>query len=136
MKTPRDPSPFGLIQEELRNRPWHMLIACMMLNLTNIKQVRPIIWSFFDHYPDPATASEADPAEMANMLRPLGLYNRRAKMIIRFSRAFQDEWDDVLKLPGIGKYAADSYKIFVMGSLDVMPTDSKLKKYKEWAVYR
>ena len=111
-----------------------MLIACMMLNLTSIKQVRPVITEFFARFPDAEAASQADPEELAVLLKPLGLYNRRAKLIIRFSNAYNGDWSDVTDLPGVGKYAADSYRMFVEGSLDVEPTDSKLKRYKEWAL--
>jgi methyl-CpG-binding domain protein 4 len=134
VKTPRYRSPYGLIQEELRDDAWRLLVACQMLNLTSIKQVRPVILRFFDLYPDALTASRADQKSLSEMLRPLGLQNRRARTLIRFSKAWQEEWSDVEKLPGVGKYAADSYTIFVEGRLDVSPTDTKLKKYIKWAI--
>lgn len=133
MDTPRKPSPFGLIQEELRDQPWRLLIACVMLNLTNIKQVRPIITQFFELYPDPESCAAADPTILADLIRPLGLYNRRAKTMIKLSQHFHTKWTHVDDLPGVGKYASDSYRIFVEGKMDVTPTDSKLKKYLEWA---
>lgn len=134
MDTPQQRSPYGLIQEELRSEPWKLLVACVMLNLTNIVQVRPVIDRFFGLFPDPGEAAKADEVMLADLLRPLGLHNRRAKTIIKLSRAFQDGWTDVRRLPGVGKYAADSYKMFVEGSLDVDPADKKLRKYKEWAI--
>jgi len=106
----------------------------MMLNLTSIKQVRPVISEFFKRYPDAHAASKADTAELAVLLKPLGLYNRRAKLIIKFSNAYNEDWNDVAELPGVGKYASDSYRMFVQDSLDIEPTDSKLKRYKEWAL--
>jgi methyl-CpG-binding domain protein 4 len=133
MDTPRDASPYGLIQEELRDQPWRLLVACIMLNLTNIKQVRPIIWEFFRRYSTPEAAASADETELAELIRPLGLYNRRAKSIIRLSSAITRPWRDVDDLPGVGKYAADSFRIFVEGKMDVDPTDAKLRKYVEWA---
>lgn len=136
MDTPQQGSPFGLIQEELRADPWKLLIACVMLNLTNIVQVRPVINEFFKLYPDASTAALADESQLAELLRPLGLHNRRARTIIKLSNAIQEEWSDVKRLPGVGKYAADSYRMFIEGSLDVEPTDKKLRKYKEWAMSR
>jgi len=38
-------------------------------------------------------------------------------------------YDDVLKFPGCGKYAADSWAIFVEGRTDVEPSDGKLNWY-------
>lgn len=105
-----------------------------MLNLTSIKQVRPLIFSFFEKYPTPQAAANANVADVVDILRPLGLYNRRANGIIRMSRDFMGRWSSVNELHGVGKYAADSYRIFVDGKMDVEPTDAKLKRYLEWAV--
>lgn len=135
MDTPRHRSPLGLIQEDLRWEPWRLLVACMMLNQTSMKQVRPVLWTFFATWPDPEAAAEADQASMAEMLQPLGLQNRRSGMIIRMSRAFLD-WlpsQDVRELPGVGKYAADSYNMFVRGDLVEDVTDKELRKYVAWA---
>ena len=41
---------------------------------------------------------------------------------------------DVLTLPGCGRYAADSWAIFVEGRLDVSPSDGKLNWYVETKV--
>src|SRR5689334_5676449 len=107
MDTPLIPSPFGLIQEELRGQPWRLLVACVMLNLTNIKQVRPIIAGFFERWPTPEAAGNADARDIAEHIRTLGLYNRRAQSIVKLSRAFGGRWSNVDDLPGVGKYAAD-----------------------------
>ena len=32
-------SPFGLIEEQLFGNPWKLLIACILLNKTNVTQV-------------------------------------------------------------------------------------------------
>lgn len=133
MDTPKIISPFGLIQETLRHNPWQMLIACVMLNLTNIVQVRQVIFEFFKLYLTPEEALKADQESLAKLLKPLGLYNRRASTIIKLSKAYVSKWDNVRGLPGVGKYAADSWRIFVEGKLDVLPTDSKLIEYIKWA---
>ena len=53
-------SPYGLIQEQLYDNPWKMLIACLFLNRTTAKQVLPVIWKFFERWPDPETTMNAD----------------------------------------------------------------------------
>lgn len=130
--TPVERSPYGLIQEELRNEPWKLLVCCMFLNLTNIKQVRCVVDAFFTKWPTPEAAASANIQEMIEVIHSLGFYNRRAATIIKMSRAFIDGVD-VKNLPGVGRYALDSYMIFVNGSLDVQPTDKKLIKYVQWA---
>lgn len=133
MNTPRIRSPYGLIQEELRDQPWRLLVACIMLNLTSIKQVRPVISQFFERFPTADDCASASQAEIAELIKPLGLYNRRAATMIKLSKAFSLERKSVRDLPGVGDYAADSWRIFVDGKMDVEPKDSKLKKYIEWA---
>ena len=105
-----------------------------MLNLTSYKQVRKVIFEFFKKWPSPKKASQAKQEDMASMLKPLGFYNRRSKQIIRFSKEYlEKKWSDPIELYGVGKYAADSYKIFIERSLDVEPTDKKLIRYVNWA---
>lgn len=141
MQTPRETSPFALIQEELRDRPWRLLVACVMLNQTSIKQVRPVIWKVFERWPTDVELAQADPEELAECIKTLGFQNRRARSLIRMSSEYVNgfDWDDVTELHGIGEYAADSWRIFVLedcpgseGEVD----DEKLKKYVGWAVGR
>ena len=77
-----------LIQERYFPDRWKMLICCLMLNLTSYKQVLPIIDGFFERWPDAKSASEANEAEMKEYLKSLGMYNKRAKTIIRMSQQF------------------------------------------------
>lgn len=122
-----------LIQEIFRENPWKMLIGCMMLNQTKATQVRQVIYEFFEEYPDEQAVLDADTMEMVEMLRPLGLYNRRTKNIKNFTYDWIRDRNkkDVSKLRGIGKYGWDSYEIFINGNLDVEPTDKVLIAYLE-----
>lgn len=127
-------SPYSLLQEELRDDPWKMLVACILLNRTSHKQVRPVIWSLFDAYPDAAAMAGADPSAIAHMLKPLGLQNRRARTLMRFSVDYcRMGTIDIESLHGVGKYASDSYVMFVLGDVEACePTDKKLAMYSEW----
>lgn len=78
-------SPYLLLQEIYREHPWRMLVCCIMLNCTSRKQVDQVRDKFFRLYPDAAEAERADPAEMAEVIALLGLKNKRAKTIQRFS---------------------------------------------------
>ena len=63
------------------------------------------------------------------MIKPLGLYRRRAKAIYRMSIDFLS-WDgkDATQLHGIGQYGSESYRIFFLGET-LEPQDKELKKY-------
>ena len=133
MLTPKFASPVDLLQEKLRDDPWKLLVCCMCLNKTNNKQVKRVIFEFFDRWPVPSSISDDDFDDMSRLLKPLGFYNRRTRQIIKFSKKYVgSNWNDPLELPGVGKYASDSYKMFVEGTLDVEPTDKKLKEYIDW----
>ncbi len=107
-----------------------MLICCLMLNLTSYKQVLPIIDGFFERWPDPQSAANADEQVMKDYLRSLGMYNKRAKTIIKMSRQFLEDFSHPKELHGCGKYASDSDAIFYQGRWrEVVPTDGALKRY-------
>ncbi|PKU39299.1 methyl- -binding domain protein 4 [Limosa lapponica baueri] len=106
-------SPFNLIQETLFHDPWKLLIATIFLNKTSGKMAIPVLWEFLKKYPSPEVARAADWKEMSELLRPLGLYELRAKTIIKFSDEYLSKrWRYPIELHGIGKYGNDSYRIF------------------------
>ena len=122
-----------LIQDKYWPDRWKMLVCCLMLNLTSYKQVLPIIDGFFERWPDANTASKADELEMKEYLRSLGMYNKRAKTIIKMSKQFCEGFSKVMQLHGCGKYASDSDSIFYEGQWrEVSPTDGALKRYIEF----
>ncbi len=45
----------------------------------------PVLWRFFDQYSKPEDAIQANVTDIANMFAPLGLQNKRANIIMRFS---------------------------------------------------
>ena len=120
----------AIIQQEFQHDPWKMLIGCIMLNQTGNKNVRQVIYSFFDRWPTPQSVINADPDSIRDHIRSLGFYNRRTTTIIRFSHEYIDKrFNNACELYGIGKYANDSYEIFIKGNLNVEPTDKILIRY-------
>lgn len=133
-KTFRAPaSPFRYRQEIYQGDPWKMLLICMMLNQTCYKQVDKVRDAFFDRFPTPEDLIASTDEEIIQIIRPLGFYNRRAKQWKKFSQEWIS-WDgsDVTKLPGVGKYASDSWKIFQEGIYNITVEDKELKKYLQW----
>ena len=68
------------------------------------------------------------------LIQSLGLQEKRAKIIIRFSEEFlTKDWHYPKELHGIGKYGDDSYRIFCLGDWkNVKPDDHKLNYYHSW----
>ena len=118
-----------IIQQYLKHDPWKMLIGCILLNQTHNRQVWPIIDPFFKRFPTPESISENNFEEIRDLIRGAGFYNRRAKSIINFTKAWIEGFNDVSELPGIGKYAKDSYEIFINENTNVEVTDKVLTKY-------
>lgn len=125
----------NLIQWHVRHEPWRVLVVCIFCNLTRRNTAEPYIWQFFDKWGTPEAASTASISEVVELIKPLGLSMRRAKALINMSRQYTaGEWSAVTDLPGVGRYADDAWKIFVLGIWDEMesPKDHALKAYWEW----
>jgi len=126
-------SPYALLQEIYQEDKWKMLVCCIFLNLTQRKQVDQIRDIFFELYPTPHRASHANYEFLKSLLTPLGLSEKRAKTIIRFSKEWlEKDWKEPIELYGIGKYGQDSWEIFQKGNLEVEPKDGVLIKYLNW----
>ncbi|XP_051011089.1 methyl-CpG-binding domain protein 4 isoform X2 [Acomys russatus] len=127
-------SPFNLVQETLFHDPWKLLIATIFLNRTSGKMAIPVLWEFLEKYPSAEVARTADWRDVSDLLKPLGLYDLRAKTIIRFSDEYLTKpWRYPIELHGIGKYGNDSYRIFCVNEWkQVHPEDHKLNKYHDW----
>ncbi|XP_020836762.1 methyl-CpG-binding domain protein 4 isoform X1 [Phascolarctos cinereus] len=127
-------SPFNLVQETLFHDPWKLLIATIFLNRTSGKMAIPVLWEFLERYPSAEVARAADWKDVSDLLKPLGLYDLRAKTIIKFSDEYlTKQWKYPIELHGIGKYGNDSYRIFCVNEWkQVHPEDHKLNKYHDW----
>jgi methyl-CpG-binding domain protein 4 len=118
-----------LLQEIYQPDGWKMLTCCMLLNLTNRKQVDTIRDELFSKYPTPKDMMNANQSELAELLKPLGLYNRRAKSLKKMSEGYVKGFKSVDELYGIGQYAKDSWEIFQNNNKNVNPTDKVLLAY-------
>lgn len=126
-------SPYELLQEIYYHNPWKSMVCCILLNCTRRKQVDGIRDELFRTYEDALDMAVADPKILADILKPLGFQNKRAKTLIKFSEDWvSKDWADPRDLYGIGQYAADSYDIFYNNRLDIEPNDGVLVKYLEW----
>lgn len=128
-------SPYNLIQEQLWEDPWKIFVVCIFCNLTKRVQAEPYFWECVSRWPKPADMASANPAEIEEIIQPLGLSRRRSKALVQMSKDYmQKDWKDKPEsLYGIGKYGSDAYRIFCLGKWqDVVPTDGALKNYVGW----
>lgn len=132
MKTPTDISPYVLIQEILRDEPWQLLVAVICLNLTSARQAYSVLKEMFEKFPTPESVASVDASQLEPILKPLGLHRKRSQTIVKMSKAYLKGFSDPLQLPGIGKYGADSYNMFVNGFVVWDVEDKELKNYVKW----
>ncbi len=103
-----------------------MVVVCILLNQTNNKQVRPILEDLFKLIPDAEKASATGIQQIAEIIRPTGFQNVKADRIVKMSKKWSSGDQEISKLPGVGKYALESWRIFVDRDFGFIPTDKKL----------
>jgi len=77
-----------LLQEIYQNDPWKMLCCCIMLNLCRRTTIDTVRLELFKRYPNPQAMINADEKEIADLLEPLGFYNKRAKTLQKMSKGY------------------------------------------------
>lgn len=111
-----------------------MLAACSLVNLTTWEQARPALREVMWRHTIRSLA-QADPSTLEEVLRPLGLWRIRSKRLVKMARAWLRErpktYNDVMGFPGCGRYAADSWAIFMEHRYDIEPNDGKLNWFLE-----
>lgn len=80
-----------LIQAAVSDNLWQLLIAVKLLNVTTGRYAIPVFWKLMDRWPIPRDMIEADNDELVNILRPLGLYNKRAAWLKEMSQRYIDD---------------------------------------------
>ncbi|KAI6128152.1 DNA glycosylase [Pisolithus croceorrhizus] len=125
------------VAEAVCHDPWKVLLAVRLLNVTTGRMAIPIFWKIVHRWPTPQDLVNAPLDELIELIRPLGLYNKRAKWFKEISqcyiedppRYFTDSCATSIKpckrktrssypdtpishFPGVGPYAFDSFRIF------------------------
>lgn len=124
-------------QVSLISRPFWMLVACSLVNLTKWTVAEPIFQELYRRSGgDSSWFLPFDrEAELQKLLKPLGLWRRRTKSLQKMAFVYRvtkpRKASDLIGVPGCGKYARDSWAIFIDGDYGVEPTDHILLKYLE-----
>lgn len=122
-----------LFQEDLVESPFWLVVGCVLVNVTTWRVARHAHETMRSRWPTPEDLALAPTSELEDLLRPLGLFRRRSATL----RALASAWvasppgsrRDVERLPGCGRYAADSWSVFVERDHDVEVSDKKLLAY-------
>ncbi|VUC35653.1 unnamed protein product [Clonostachys rosea] len=79
---------FGLVQERLSDNLYELLVAAMLWNRTRGMQAKPVFLALIQRYPTLDHLAKANFSELADLIRPIGLYNSRAKRFLLFAQAW------------------------------------------------
>ncbi|KAK4457897.1 hypothetical protein QBC42DRAFT_235314, partial [Cladorrhinum samala] len=80
---------FGLVQEQLSRRPFHLLIAVTFLIKTAGRTALPMFWKFIEIFPTPESLAPEDVKEsIEEFIKPLGLARNRTAIIQKYARGW------------------------------------------------
>jgi len=100
--------------------PYRILIAEMLLRKTTARQVATIYKDFLRFFPDPKSLAEASIESLEIILKPLGMYKVRARilkdlgrvLVTKFSGYVPRSKHELLSLPGVSEYTANAVLCF------------------------
>lgn len=84
----RQGSFYGLVQELLTPDVFGMLVVTILLNQTTGRAAIPVFYEIMHRWPTPRLLGEADEDELRERLRPIGLFNIRAKRLKEVGRVW------------------------------------------------
>ena len=102
--------------------PFHVLIATILSQRTKDDNTRKASDNLFHRYPTVEAIAEADPADVAVLIRPAGFPNQKAKAITECCRILRDSYncevpedtDEMTKLPMVGRKTAACVRSYAM----------------------
>ena len=117
-----------MVQQQVYGH-WAHMVAVIMLNQTGRKPVKTVLPQFLERWPTPERLLRSRICDIEEMLKPLGMWRRRAKILYKMSMDYLT-WDHVnaRDLHGIGQYGDESYRIFFKGER-FEPQDKELRAY-------
>lgn len=100
-----------------------MLISTILSQRTKDDNTRKASDRLFNEYGSIEALAEADPARVAELIRPAGFPNQKAKAVVECCRVLRDEYggvvpedtDELVKLPMVGRKTAACVRSYAMG---------------------
>lgn len=117
---------YGKYKRELPWRqdtePYHVWISEIMLQQTRVEAVKEYYIRFLKHLPEVRALAQVPEDELMKLWQGLGYYNRarnlkKAAQVIEqeYQGEFPEEYELLLKLPGIGEYTAGAIASIAFG---------------------
>lgn len=102
--------------------PFHVLIATILSQRTRDDNTRKASDNLFHKYDSIDLIADADPAEVAELVRPAGFPKQKGKAIVDCCRMLRDDYDhevpsdtdEMMKLPMVGRKTAACVRSYAM----------------------
>ena len=98
------------------------IVSEIMLQRTRAETVASFLQKFLKKYPGWIELAGANQLELSEMIRSIGLQNRRSRTLIELAQAvignggdFPDSREGIEGMPGIGQYVANAVELFQIG---------------------
>ena len=94
---------------------YELLVAVVLSAQTTDVSVNKVTPALFQHYPDPESLAAADPSEVAEIIKTIGLYKNKSQNIVKLAgKLIEDydgkvpgDFDKLTALPGVGRKTAN-----------------------------
>lgn len=114
--------------------PYRILVSEMMLQQTQVDRVIPKYYCFLEKFPTVISLADAQTADVLKMWSGLG-YNRRALYLQKCAQTikekhngkFPETTEELLALPGLGKYTAAAVQSFA-NNKDIVVIDVNIER--------
>lgn len=97
------------------DQAWKLLVSVRLAAQCTDARVNQVVKGLFEKYPDVDALAEAPVEEIEKIVRPCGLGNSKARDISacmkmlkeEYGRKVPDQFEELLKLPGVGRKSAN-----------------------------
>ncbi len=94
---------------------FQLIIAVALSAQTTDKSVNQVSPALFEAYPDAFALAEADPEEVSQYIKRIGMYKTKAKNIVGLAKILAEKYDGkvpedyekLIELPGVGRKTAN-----------------------------
>src|SRR5581483_6594857 len=106
--------PGALTELNFRN-PFELLAATILSAQSTDARVNQVTPALFEHYPDAAALSKANPSELEREIRTTGFFRMKSRSLLGMARSLMErhggqvpaDMDALVELPGVGRKTAN-----------------------------
>jgi len=117
--------------ELVHSNVFELLISVVLSAQTTDVSVNKVTPALFERWPDAASLASADPADVENVIRTIGLYRTKSVNIVKLAGILEEKYegkvpgdfDALTGLPGVGRKTANVVLAFGFGQ-ERMPVDT------------